>query len=610
MCCQIAGLSIILLSIALIVVLVWQSLTVLARAGSFEFFTSSRWIPDPPPDQDRLFGSLTFIFGTLTTSALAMLVAIPLGIGAAAYLAEIASPPVRRIGSFLVELLAAIPSVVYGFWGLHFLGPVVKYVFTQLGAKNSSGLGIVAAGLILAIMIIPYIIALSFDICRAVPRSQREGALALGATRWQTIRSAVLPFARPGIVAACFLALGRALGETMAVTMLIGNTSDIEWSLFAKGNTIASIIANQLNEATSSDQRSALVGLGLILFAITGALNIAARLLIRRVTKPRKSTRHSPSAVPTPEKPPTSDAIPATDVPVSSVMIPSSPRRAVIVDRLMTFVLGSCLALTLGPLFLILGYVAYRGVSSLNIAFFVNRPGPMGTPGYGMGHAIVGSAILVAIATLAAVPIGLLTAIYLAEYSTAPLTKSIRFVSEVLGGVPSIIIGIFAYAVLVRPPWADEPWGFSAWAGAFALGVMMIPIVVRTSEEAMKLVPQSLRHASFALGGSYWQTVVRVTVPASLPAIITGIFLAIGRIAGETAPLLLTALGSGLWPSSLNEPTPFLPFYIYRYGMSGDAEWEGQAWAAALVLLVFVMALNIGIRALTGKRVVAASRAD
>jgi phosphate transport system permease protein len=151
---------------------------------------------------------------------------------------------------------------------------------------------------------------------------------------------------------------------------------------------------------------------------------------------------------------------------------------------------------------------------------------------------------------------------------------------------------------------------FSGWAGAFALGVMMIPIVMRTAEEALKLVPESLRNASCALGASRWQTIIRVTLPAALPAIITGVFLAIARIAGETAPLLLTAYNSNYWPESPNAQTPFLAYYIFYYSRSGYADWERQAWAAALVLLAVVMFLNVGIRALTGKRVLLASRAD
>jgi phosphate transport system permease protein len=268
-------------------------------------------------------------------------------------------------------------------------------------------------------------------------------------------------------------------------------------------------------------------------------------------------------------------------------------------------VLGLCLVATLGPLFLILGGLVYRGVGALNWAFFTRLPVPPGELGGGLAHAFYGSALMVGMATAFAVPIGIAGAIFLAEYRTSRLTAPVRFVGELLGGVPSIIIGIFAYALVVLPL-----GHFSGWAGAFALGVMMIPIILRSSEEALKLVPQSLRNASYALGAARWQTVLRVTLPAARPAIITGVFLGIARIAGETAPLLLTADSSMYWPRTPNDRTPFLPYYIFVYSRMSYPDLQRQAWAAALVLLTVVMVLNVGIRLVTGRRVVLASRAD
>jgi len=211
----------------------------------------------------------------------------------------------------------------------------------------------------------------------------------------------------------------------------------------------------------------------------------------------------------------------------------------------------------------------------------------------------------VGLATLFAVPIGVLAAIFLAEYRSVRLAPAVRFIGELMTGVPSIVVGIFAYFVVVR-----AMGHFSGWAGAFALGVIMIPIVMRASEEALKLVPQSIRSASYALGASRYQTVLRVVVPAALPAIITAVFLAIARIGGETAPLLLTAGGNQYWPTSPNDFTPSLPVYIFEYAKSPYPDWKRQAWAGALVLLTAVMLLNFGVRFLTGKRVVQASRAE
>ncbi|HEY1861176.1 MAG TPA: phosphate ABC transporter permease PstA, partial [Gemmataceae bacterium] len=278
---------------------------------------------------------------------------------------------------------------------------------------------------------------------------------------------------------------------------------------------------------------------------------------------------------------------------------------AKIVNVVMTGVLGMCLAVTVGFLLLILGYLVVNGVSALDWDFFVKLPKPVGEKGGGLANAIYGSALLVGLATLFAVPIGLLAAIFLVEYRSDRLGPVVRFVGELLGGVPSIVIGIFAYSLIVVPM-----HHFSAWAGSFALGVMMIPIVMRASEEAMRLVPNSLRQASFALGANHAQMVLRVSVPAALPAIITAVFLAIARVAGETAPLIMTAFSNTYWPRSPNDATPSLPYYIYQYAMGPYDEWHRQAWAAALVLLVFVMVLNFGIRMITGKRLVSAAGAD
>ncbi|HVK17015.1 MAG TPA: phosphate ABC transporter permease subunit PstC [Fimbriiglobus sp.] len=626
-----AGLFILTLVAGLVVVLVWESLPALKNADTYNLFTSARWDPKPasagaPPS----FGSLAFVYGTVATSVIAMLIAVPLGVASAAFLSEIASGWLKKVGAFLIELLAAIPSVVYGFWGLFILAPVVQSVFDLFGGPPTGGNGILAAGLILSIMILPYITAISFDVCQAVPRAQREGSLALGATRWQTIWNVVLPYARPGIVAACFLALGRALGETMAVTMLIGNQAAIDLSPFALGDTIASRIANQLNEADTPDFRAALVALALVLLLVTAAFNLVARLMLARLTR-------GPKAGPAP-------AVAEPDAPdeVEERLPPppaAGPARSWAVgwNRVMTWVLRGCFVLTVVPLFLILGDITVRGVSALDATLFTQRgrqamtaeqfeqykawqrgeaeypTNEIGRPVKrgGLGHAMLGSLMIVGLATALAVPLGLMGAIYLAESRRSPTANTIRFVTELLGGVPSIVIGIFAYAVLVYPFWAPgEKWGFSAWAGAFALAVMMIPIVVRSAEESMKLVPDAIRHASYALGANRMQTTLRVVVPASLPAIVTGIFLAVGRIAGETAPLLLTAGNSDFWPASPSEQTAFLPGYIYNYSRSPYADWREQAWGGTLVLLAFVMLVNVGIRLLAGKRVVAASRGD
>ncbi|MBY0524049.1 MAG: phosphate ABC transporter permease subunit PstC [Gemmataceae bacterium] len=601
--CTLAALTIIGVSLLLVVVMVDHSWLSIRETG-LGFFTSQIW--DPEPDH-RVFGALAFIYGTVVTSALAMLIAVPLGVGTAAYLSEIAPAWVRKISSFLIEMLAAIPSVVYGLWGMYVLAPVLQDLVTAFGGDNTGGRGIFSASVVLSIMIVPYVTAVSFDVCRAVPSSQRQAALALGATRWQTIWTAVLPYARPGIVAASFLALGRALGETMAVTMLIGNKERIAWTPFALGDSIASRIANQFTEATYDLFRSALMELGLVLLIVTLVVNMLARLLIWQMTR----TKRGPTLWervwkqrPLPSPPSRRDDNATAPAPGN--------QRAKVMDRIMSAVLLACLICTILPLFFILGYLLYKGVTSLNWAFFTEIHVPLGEVGGGMAHALYGSGMLVGLATMFAVPIGLLTAIYLSEYRNGPLAHSVRFIGEMLGGVPSIVMGIFAYYIVVMPliEVTNGKVRFCGWAGAFALGVMMISIVMRASEEALKLVPKTLRSASMALGANHWQTIVRITVPAALPAIVTAISLAIARIAGETAPLLLTASDNRDFPAGPSDPTPSIPVLIFKYSVSPYPDWHRKAWAAALVLMFVVLALNFGIRLITGKRVVLAARAD
>jgi len=287
--CQGAALLVVVLAVLLTAVLAWKSWLAIRTIG-ISFLTSMTWDPEP---SHRRFGALAFVYGTVATSVIAMVIAVPLGVGTATCLSEVAPGWLRRVCSPLVEMLAAVPSVVYGFWGLFVVAPALQRLITGLGGPNQGGVGILSAGFVLSIMIVPYVASISFDALRAVPRSQREAGLALGATRWQTIRSLVLPYAWPGILGGCFIALGRALGETMAVTMLIGNRPDISLSPFAMGNSVASVIANEFTEATYDLYLSALVELGLVLMLVSMAINSLARLLIWRVNGGGRAGRSS-----------------------------------------------------------------------------------------------------------------------------------------------------------------------------------------------------------------------------------------------------------------------------------------------------------------------------
>lgn len=285
-----------LMAISVLVLMVWMGWQMfdsarpsIAKFG-FSFITGREW--DPVKEQ---FGALPFIYGTLVTSFLALIIAAPIGLGVAIFLNEMATSEVRSVIAFLVEMLAAIPSVVYGLWGIFVLAPWLRetvepglakwFGFIPLFQGTPLGFGMLAGGLILAVMILPTIAAISGEVMAAVPNEQREAALALGATKWEMIRIAVLPYAKSGILGGVMLGLGRALGETMAVTMVIGNRPDILPSLFAPAYSIAAVIANEFTEATYDLYLSALVEIGLILFGITLILNVFARLLVWSVAR-------------------------------------------------------------------------------------------------------------------------------------------------------------------------------------------------------------------------------------------------------------------------------------------------------------------------------------
>jgi phosphate transport system permease protein len=257
----------------------------------------------------------------------------------------------------------------------------------------------------------------------------------------------------------------------------------------------------------------------------------------------------------------------------------------------------ACAILVVTPLLLVFYHLIKEGFSSINLAFFTQLPKPVGEPGGGMGNAIVGTFILLGQAAVIGVPVGVLGGVFLSEYGGTKLNWAIRFAADILNGVPSITWGIVVYALMVVPM-----HGFSALAGGVVLGMMMIPLVMRTTEEVLQLVPGGYREAALALGISKWKTIVQIVVRTALKGIVTGVLLALARVAGETAPLLFTALGNEHWTHKLTEPIAAMPLQIFAYAISPYDDWHRQAWAGALVLLLLVLAINVGVRFLTRDR--------
>jgi phosphate transport system permease protein len=272
-----------------------------------------------------------------------------------------------------------------------------------------------------------------------------------------------------------------------------------------------------------------------------------------------------------------------------------SSRRKV-VNAVMLSLSGLCTLAVVSVLFFILGYLLYHGVASLNFAFFTQLPKPSGETGGGMANAIAGSGKVLLLATMLGVPIGFLSGVYLSEYSGKTFAFLIRYTVDLLNGVPSIVIGIVAYALLVRPM-----KGYSTLAGGVALGMMMIPIAVRTTEEFLRSVPNNLREGAMALGATKAKTIFTVVVPAAIAGLTSGMMLNLARVAGETAPLLFTALGNMFWSKGWTHPTATLPVMIYQYALAPEDDLHQQAWAAGFVLLAMVLAINVTARGIIAR---------
>ena len=270
--------------------------------------------------------------------------------------------------------------------------------------------------------------------------------------------------------------------------------------------------------------------------------------------------------------------------------------RRLAVDRLVTAATILCSILVVAPLVAIFAYLLYRGIGSINWAFLTREPAPVGEPGGGMANAIVGSAMMLAVACAIGVPLGIGSGIYLSERGRSGFAQLVRFTADVLNGVPSIVTGIAVYALVVV-----RQKHFSGLAGGIALGIMMVPTITRTTEEMLLMVPNAVREAALGLGIPRWRTTLSIVLRSATSGVITGVMLAFARVAGETAPLLFTALGNQFWNLKLSQPTAALPLQIYVYALSGYDDWHRQAWAGALVLIVLIVGAVAAVRVATSR---------
>ena len=590
----------------IIAFLLQDALPIFEKTGVASFLTSETWRPTATVPE---YGAFPLITGTILVTLGAMLIATPLGIGSAIYIAELAPPRIKALVKPAIELLAGIPSVVFGFFGLIVLTNWLRVTFDV-----PTGESWLAGSILLGIMALPTIISVAEDAISAVPREFKEGSLAVGATHWQTISRVIIPSALSGITAALILGMGRAIGETMAVMMVTGNAAIIPEPLthvLSPVRTLTGTLGIEMGEvAVGSEHYHALFGVAVVLLAITLLVNVSAVLIMERLREKNVAGADRSRQLLSPAQWERAKMVAgpllagligilllilAGPLPAGAFLLALllyrhfAPRISPKVGQRMAFGL---VASSIGIVILFLGIILFdivaHGIPALSWEFLTEPPRDLGRAG-GIFPAIIGTVYLVAGAILFALPIGMGAAIYLVEYTREnAVTRIIRSGIDLLNGTPSIVFGLFGFSFLVL----YLNFGVSLLVGQVTLGLMVLPTIIRTTEEALRSVPDSLREGSLALGATKWQTIRRVILPPAVPGVLTGTILSIGRAAGETAPILFTAVvfSRRFLPSSVFEPVMALPYHLFILSTNVPGAEQNQ-YGTALVLLLLVIGI-------------------
>jgi phosphate transport system permease protein len=599
------ALSAILAILFILLFLLRDSLPIFQQVGIVQFLTGTTWYPSGSPPE---YGIFVLIVGTVLVTLGAMVFAVPLSIGCAIYIAELAPLWAKNILKPATELLAGIPSVVYGFFGLVVLTDVIRTTFNV-----PTGETWLAGSILLGIMALPTIISISEDAISMVPREYKEGSLAIGATRWQTISQVIIPSALSGITAAVILGFGRAIGETMAVLMVTGNAAIIPdpiWNILSPVRTLTGTLGIEMGEvAVGSDHYAALFGVAVILLAITLIINTVAVVILTNIRERQMGSAPTRSTIlqnliARLRRPlvicglllgvtaiiviaPLSIALPVLVVLGAAYFFNDRLRPHTSEQVAFCFITAAAIIVVL-ILVILLQDIVIQGLPALSWEFLTQSPKDLGRSG-GIFPAIVGTLYLVSGAILFALPLGVGAAIYLIEYTKeGTVTRIIRTTVDLLNGTPSIVFGLFGLAFLVY----FLKFGVSLIAGQITLGLMVLPTIIRATEESLKNIPQSLREGSLALGATRWQTIYRVVLPPAIPGMLTGTILSIGRAAGETAPIMFTAVvfSQRYLPSSLTDPVMALPYHLYILATNVPGSSTNK-YGTALVLLLLVIGI-------------------
>ena len=580
----------------------------------WDFLTGTSW----NPVEKNAYGALPLIIGTFLTTLGAMILTVPIGILTAIYIAELAPLKLKKILKFTVELLSGIPSVVYGYFGLIILTNWIRILFNR-----PTGQSWLAGSIILSIMALPTVISISVNALNAVPVEYREAALGMGANRWEAISKIILPSAFSGITTAIILGTGRAIGETMAVLMVTGNTAIIPspiTNIFSPVRTITATLGIEIPEtAIYGTHYHMLFVLVVVLYVIIIIINAIAEFLLERFNKGRdpkylnkKKNKKSFFSL-------------------KKLKIMSKSNKMIfykIILHIFVFwlflswfgiwiaLIGTltlflilryykripndaqekiafgfifCAVFTVfAALVIVIGFIIVKGLPVITWEFLTSYPRDLGREG-GIFPAIIGSLYLVAGAVLFAVPLGIASGLYLAEY-TKPnkFNRLIRMSIDNLNGTPSIVFGLFGFIVFC----ILTGWGKTLLAGQITLALMILPTIIRTTEQSILSVPQNIREGSYALGANKWYTVKKIVIPSAIPGIITGTILGMGRALGETAPIMFTAAVFSLrrLPKSPFSPVMALPYHLFLLSTTVPGGQE-NAYGTAFVLFILVLIL-------------------
>ncbi|MHA1718315.1 MAG: phosphate ABC transporter permease PstA [Promethearchaeota archaeon] len=582
------------------------------------FFTGKKWKPIK-----SIYGVLPLIIGSVLVTFGTLIIAVPLSLVAAVFISEMLPSKFKSLFKVSIEILSGIPSVVYGFFGLIVLSPFLKNTFNR-----PTGQSWFAGSIILSIMVIPTIVSVSEDAISAIPNDYREAAIGIGSTKWQTISKVVLPAALPGITTAIILGAGRAIGETMAVMMVTGNSVMIPHSLFdiwGRVRTITATIAIEMPEVAVGDQHySVLFLLVLLLFGIIVFLNFLAEKILKKfyqkLNSSEKNQKHNKKYKQQIKNKKIYQLQQFFDRNKTLLMYITGEifvfwmisswwnyLGALILTIIITgtflgikrfspkiqekLVFSTIYIVMSGIIFIIviiLSNIIRNGLPALSWDFISKFPRDLGRSG-GIFPAIFGTLQLTFGAILFSVPMGVLAGIYLSEYAKEnKFTRIIHLAIDNLNGTPSIVFGIFGLVVFC----IFFGWGKSLLAGQITLSLMILPTIIRTSEESFHSVPNDLREGSYALGATKSYTIRKVVLPSASPGILTGIILSMGRAVGETAPIMFTAVVFSVRNISLNpmRPVMALPYFLYILTTTVP-ESSVNSYGTALVLLILVILL-------------------